>query len=80
MPEVKVKDKSNDHLFASGHTACPGCGQSLAVRMVLRAAGRNVIVINSTGCLEIFSSKYPESSWEVPYIHSLFENIAISNI
>ncbi len=76
MPKVKERDKSCDHLFASGHTACPGCGQSMAVRLVLRAAGRNVIVVNSTGCLEIFSSKFGESSWEVPYIHSLFENIA----
>jgi pyruvate ferredoxin oxidoreductase beta subunit len=80
MPEVKEKakgkDKSFDHIFLSGHTACPGCGQSLAVRLVLRAAGRNVIVVNSTGCLEIFSSKYGESAWTVPYIHSLFENIA----
>jgi pyruvate ferredoxin oxidoreductase beta subunit len=80
MPEVKEKaekkDKSQDHLFRSGHTACPGCGQSLAVRLVLRATGRDVIVVNSTGCLEIFSSKYGESAWEVPYIHSLFENIA----
>ena len=79
MPEVKEKakekDKSQDHLFRSGHTACAGCGQSLAVRLVLRAAGRNVVVVNSTGCLEIFSSKFGESAWEVPYIHSLFENI-----
>ena len=80
MPEVtekaKGKDKSLDHLFASGHTACPGCGQSMAVRLVLRATGRNVIVTNATGCLEIFSSKFGESAWEVPYIHSLFENTA----
>lgn len=63
-----------DNLFAPGHTACAGCGQSLAVRLVLRAAGRNVIVTNPTGCLEIFSSNYPQSAWEVPWIHSLFEN------
>jgi len=76
--EVKetVRDKYLDHLFNSGHTACPGCGQSLAARLVMRAAGRNVIVVNSTGCLEIFSSKYNESAWEVPWIHSLFENTA----
>ena len=47
MPEVKEKaekkDKSQDHLFRAGHTACPGCGQSLAVRLVLRASGRDVI-------------------------------------
>lgn len=77
MPElVKERDKYVDHLFCSGHTACPGCGQSLAARLVTRAAGRNVIIVNSTGCLEIFSSKYPESAWEVPWIHSLFQNTA----
>jgi pyruvate ferredoxin oxidoreductase beta subunit len=76
MLDVKERDKFDSHLIASGHTACPGCGQSLAARLVFRAIGRNVIVINSTGCLEIFTSKYPESSWEVPWIHSLFENTA----
>lgn len=63
-------------LFAPGHTACAGCGQALAVRLVLDAAGQNTIVANNTGCLEVFSTKYPESSWEVPFIHSLFENAA----
>ena len=64
------------HLFASGHSACAGCGQSLSVRLVLRAAGRNIITTNSTGCLEVFSSNYPRSAWQVPWIHSLFENSA----
>ena len=77
MPElVKERDKFVDHLLTSGHTACPGCGQALAARLVVRAAGRNVIIVNSTGCLEIFTSKYPESSWEVPWLHSLFQNTA----
>jgi len=76
MLKVEERDKFNDHLLASGHTACPGCGQSLAARLVFRASGRNVMVVNSTGCLEVFSSKYPESAWEVPWIHSLFENTA----
>jgi len=66
----------NKTLFASGHTACAGCGQSMAARLVLDAAGPNTIIVNNTGCLEVFSSKYPESSWGVPFIHSLFENAA----
>lgn len=63
-------------LFSPGHTACAGCGQSQAARLVLEAAGSNTIVTNNTGCLEVFSAKYPESSWGVPWIHSLFENAA----
>ena len=64
------------HLFASGHTACSGCGQAMAARLVVDAAGPNVIIANSTGCLEVFSNIYPRTAWEVPWIHSLFENPA----
>ncbi|MBV9268717.1 MAG: hypothetical protein JO061_21290 [Acidobacteriaceae bacterium] len=64
--------------LTSGHRACQGCGEALGARCVLdaamRAAEGNVIVANATGCLEVFSTPYPESSWRVPWIHSLFGN------
>lgn len=63
-------------LFVSGHTACAGCGQSLGARLVIEAAGPNTIIVNNTGCLEVFSTTYPMSAWNVPFIHSLFENAA----
>jgi pyruvate ferredoxin oxidoreductase beta subunit len=63
-------------LFRPGHTACAGCGQALAARLVIEAAGSNTIVVNNTGCLEVFSTRYPETAWGVPWIHSLFENAA----
>ncbi len=63
-------------LFKPGHTACAGCGQAIGARLVVDAAGKNTIIANNTGCLEVFSTKYPESSWGVPWIHSLFENAA----
>ncbi|MCX5668550.1 MAG: pyruvate synthase subunit PorB [Candidatus Omnitrophica bacterium] len=66
----------NSPLFKSGHTACAGCGQAIAARLVIEAAGANTIVANNTGCLEVFSTKYPETAWGVPWIHSLFENAA----
>lgn len=63
-------------LFKPGHTACAGCGQAIAARLVVDTAGANTIIANNTGCLEVFSSKYPETSWGVSWIHSLFENAA----
>ena len=66
----------NKTLFKPGHTACAGCGQAIAARMVIDAAGPNTIIANNTGCLEVFSTKYPETAWNVPWIHSLFENCA----
>jgi pyruvate ferredoxin oxidoreductase beta subunit len=64
--------------ITSGHRACQGCGEALAARYVLDAAARatsgQLVVVNATGCLEVFSTPYPESSWRVPWLHSLFGN------
>jgi pyruvate ferredoxin oxidoreductase beta subunit len=61
-------------LFDSGHRACGGCGAALATRLILKGCGKDTIVASATGCLEVFSSPYPETAWKVPWIHSLFEN------
>jgi pyruvate ferredoxin oxidoreductase beta subunit len=71
LDTVEKKD-----LFASGHRACGGCGQALAARLVADAAGENTIACVATGCLEVFSSPYPDPSWRIPFLHSLFENAA----
>ena len=61
-----------------GHRACQGCGEALGARYALDAAMRatngQMIAANATGCLEVFSTPYPESSWRIPWIHSLFAN------
>lgn len=60
--------------FAQGHRACQGCAEVLAVRLVLKALGRDTIVAMATGCMEIISSPLPTTAWEVPWIHVAFEN------
>lgn len=65
-----------NHLYNPGHTACAGCGQSIAARHVIDALGPKTIIANATGCLEVFTTRYPQSSWKVPWVHSLFENAA----
>lgn len=69
----KYKNPFN-HLLAPGHRGCAGCGELLAARHVLDALGPNTIVVSATGCLEVTTTPYPESSWKVPWVHSLFEN------
>ncbi len=65
-----------EELFSSGHRACAGCGEVLAVRQVLLAAGKNTACAMPTGCLEIVSTIYPHTAWQVPIFHSAFENAA----
>ena len=44
------------------------------MRHVLDAAGPNTIIAGATGCGEVTTSKYPTSSFKVPWIHANFEN------
>ena len=60
--------------FTPGHRACQGCAEALAVRLAMKALGRNTIVAMATGCMEIISSPLPTTAWTVPWIHVAFEN------
>jgi len=74
---VQATIERNNSL-TSGHRACQGCGEALgaryAVDAALRAANGKLLAVNATGCLEVFSTPYPESSWRLPWLHSLFGN------
>jgi len=48
----------------------------MIVRTVLNAIEDPVVVASPTGCLEVASSRYPTTAWNVPWIHSAFENAA----
>jgi pyruvate ferredoxin oxidoreductase beta subunit len=65
-----------DEFFCSGHRSCQGCAEALAVRLVLKALGRDTIVANATGCMEVVSTPLPTTAWALPYIHVGFENAA----
>lgn len=63
-----------EELLAPGHRGCAGCGASIAVRLALKALGKNTVAISATGCLEVMTTPYPETAWEIPWIHVAFEN------
>ncbi|MBB1159528.1 MULTISPECIES: thiamine pyrophosphate-dependent enzyme [Amycolatopsis] len=71
-------DPGRSDSLDSGHRACQGCGEALGARYALDAAmaatGGRIVAVNATGCLEVFSTPYPETSWRIPWLHSLFGN------
>lgn len=73
-------DMARTNALNSGHRACQGCGEALGARYAIdaamEAADSQLIAVNATGCLEVFSTPYPETSWQIPWIHSLFGNAA----
>lgn len=75
MASLKELCKESE-LFSKGHRACLGCGEILAVRQALLAAPKPVVCVIPTGCLEIVSTLYPHTAWQVPVFHNAFENAA----
>lgn len=60
--------------LAPGHRTCAGCGPAIAVRQILDACPKDVVVAEATGCMEVTTTAYPETSWKIPWIHVTFEN------
>jgi pyruvate ferredoxin oxidoreductase beta subunit len=59
-----------------GHALCQGCGIPMVVRVVLSTIDRPSVVVNATGCLEVATTRYPTTAWNVPWMHVAFENAA----
>ncbi|NLS45349.1 MAG: pyruvate ferredoxin oxidoreductase [Firmicutes bacterium] len=72
LKELSMKDE----LLCGGHRACAGCAAPIAIRQALAAVDTDVVVGCATGCLEVTTTIYPYTAWNVPFIHSAFENSA----
>lgn len=67
----------NCQKLASGHRSCRGCtAVPHTARYVLSQVKGPCVVANATGCMEVTTTIYPQTAWNVPYIHSAFGNAA----
>ena len=48
----------------------------MVVRVVLGTIRRPTVVVNATGCLEVATTRFPTTAWNVPWLHVAFENAA----
>ncbi len=72
----KYTDNPELELATSGHRACQGCAEILALRLALKVFGKDTVIAMATGCMEIISTPLPTTSWMLPWIHVAFENTA----
>ena len=78
MPMLKTlaRRENDEPAFQGGHALCRGCGIPMVVRTVLDSIDTPVVVVTATGCLEVATTRYPHSTWNVPWLHVAFENTA----
>jgi len=72
---LKELSKKEDR-FTHGHRMCSGCGAPIVVKIALLATDYPVVISNATGCLEVSSCISEFTAWNVPWIHTAFENAA----
>ena len=75
MANIKELSKIPEKL-GPGHRLCSGCGASITVRQVLMGTKSPVVAASATGCLEVATTIYPFTAWNVPFIHNAFENVS----
>jgi pyruvate ferredoxin oxidoreductase beta subunit len=76
-PAVSIKDMiKKDRILNSGHRMCAGCAAPVVIKLMGMALRGPTIVCNNTGCLEVATTIYPYTAWNIPWIHVAFENAA----
>ncbi len=65
-------------VFNSGHSACPGCSEALAIRFILNTLGPDTIAVVPPSCIAIISGPQPLSSMRIPVYQSTLESSAAS--
>ena len=60
--------------IAPGHGACPGCGIFPSISTFLKGVEGFVVMLWHTGCGMVVTTGYPNNSFNVTYIHNLFQN------
>jgi pyruvate ferredoxin oxidoreductase beta subunit len=74
---INLKEQSaKPERLAPGHRFCAGCAEPIVIRQILNAIDEPVVVGAATGCTEIATSMYPNTAWNVPWIHNAFENVS----
>ena len=77
MNNIEVAERINkEKKIVSGHRTCAGCPITIILRTALATQDCPVVVASATSCAEVTTTIYPYTSWNVPWIHSVFANAA----
>ncbi len=67
-----------EEVFLSGHAACPGCSEALAMRYIVNTLGPDTIGVVPPSCIAIISGPQPLSSMRMPVYQTTLESSAAS--
>ena len=71
-------DITEQGIFCSGHSACPGCIEALSVRHIMNVIGQNAVAVIPPSCMAVISGLQPYSSLRIPVYQTTLESSAAS--
>ncbi|MFO7677932.1 MAG: thiamine pyrophosphate-dependent enzyme [Thermoplasmatota archaeon] len=73
---MAIKDLPKEEYYLAGSAACPGCPATIALRIVYKALGKNMIKVVPACCTAVIESLHPNTSFDVPTMNIAFEAAA----
>jgi len=73
---LAIKDLPELECIIPGSAACPGCPATMALRITLKALGKNTIMVVPACCTSVIESLHPNTSFDVPVMNIAFEAAA----
>jgi len=73
---MAIKDLPIEECLLQGSAACPGCPATMALRMVFKAFGKNMVMVVPACCTAVIESLYPHTSFNIPVMNIAFEAAA----
>jgi pyruvate ferredoxin oxidoreductase beta subunit/2-oxoisovalerate ferredoxin oxidoreductase beta subunit len=71
-------DVHEEDLFRSGHVACGGCVEALALRVIVNTVGKDAVAVVPPSCGAVICGGYPNSALKIPAFHTTLESAAAS--
>ncbi|HEX17436.1 MAG TPA: 3-methyl-2-oxobutanoate dehydrogenase subunit beta [Thermoplasmatales archaeon] len=70
---MAIKDLPKEEYILPGSAACPGCPATIGLRIILKALGRDTIMVIPACCTAVIESWYPKTSFDIPILNIAFE-------
>jgi pyruvate ferredoxin oxidoreductase beta subunit len=74
--KMLVRNENGTPPLRGGHALCQGCGAPMVVRTLVNTIDTPVVIVSASGCLEVATTRFPTTAWNVPWLHVAFENAA----
>ena len=74
---MAIKDIPTEECYIPGSAACPGCPATMALRIMFKAIGKNMVMVVPACCTSVIESLHPKTSFNVPVMNIAFEAAAV---